>query len=50
MEEIYENDYEIEHGDYHMDGEVCDMGLGNESDTALTPEEIAKLVGSEYDG
>lgn len=33
-------DGEIEHGEHHMDGELCDMGKGNKNDAPLSQAEI----------
>ena len=44
-----EMQHEIEHGDYHMDGELCGMGEGDKSDKPLAPGEAMRLAG-EYDG
>lgn len=36
--------HEVEHGEHHMDGELCGMGEGNDNDKPLTAEEIREAL------
>lgn len=39
-----EREHGIEHGEHHMDGELCGMGEGSEKDKPLTASEIKEAL------
>ena len=43
-----EMQHEVEHGEHHMDGELCGMGEGGRNDDALTPSELREALEAEY--
>jgi hypothetical protein len=47
VESIEEGKHDVEHGDFHMDGEFCGMGEGNRNDEALTPAELREALEGE---